>query len=225
MGFQDRAAKPFRFVDYEGLVMPTGLRAANLRDLVEVIRDAPVEVLRHHLHHAALRHRFGAWDYPNDFAQWAATRLEDLALAEKLAALDPYAHRDLERARETIVDLLEEHLDDLPMVPWVRRGMEFHFASGHYLALPGEREVWTLAEMRDAIAEVPLGSIFYHFHEARLRGPKDDSDDFTRWIEGQFGPHPITRQFQGLDFYFFSLEELRQRMVSIFDAHRGGSRS
>ncbi len=220
ISFARRAAEPFQFTDYEGLVMPTGLRAGNLRELAEMLRKAPVEVVHHHLHHTFLRHRFGVWDYPNDFAQWTARSLEDLALAEKLAALDPFVYQDLDQAREVIVDLIEEHLDGLPVNPAVRPGFEFHFASGHYLALPGEREAWTLGELRDAIAEVPLSSIFYHFHEARLRGPGDDSDDFSRWIVGQFGAHPIADGLRSLDFYFYALEDLRQRILAMFDEQR-----
>ncbi len=218
--FDTRAAEPFRFVDYEGLVMPTGLRAANLRELIDRVRSVPTEVIHHHLHRTPLSHRFGVWDYPNDFALWAARSLEDLALAEKLAALDPYAYTGLEEARVAIVDLLEEHLDGLPIVPWVRPGLEFHFASGYFLALPSEREVWTVAELRDALSEVPLSSLYYHFHEARLRIAGEESDDFSRWIEEQFGAHPAVPLLRGIDFFFYSLEDLRQRILMILAGDR-----
>jgi hypothetical protein len=217
LGAQPRAKEPFVFADYAGLVMPTGKRAANLRELTDLVRTAPIEVLHHHLHRTFLLQHFGAWDFPNDFARWASRSLEDQALAEKLAALDPFAQGSLETAREVIVDLLEEHMDVLPFMPSARPGFEFHFASGHFVALPGQREVWTVGEMRSAIAEAPLGSIFYHFHEARLRGPDIDVDDLSQWIEGQFGPMPLVDALRGIDFYFYSLEELRERLVKIFD--------
>jgi Family of unknown function (DUF5752) len=217
-----RAKEPFRFIDYEGLVMPTGLHAVNLKELIGLVRTVPLDVIHHHLNRTPLSHRFGVWDYPNDFAQWAAGSLEDLALAEKLAALDPYAHASLEEARETILELLEEHLDALPMVPWARPGFEFHFASGYFLALPGDREVWTLAELRAALAEVSLSSLYYHFHEARLRLDGDESDDFSRWIEGQFGPLPAVVQLRTIDFFFYSLEDLRQRILAILDEFCNG---
>ncbi len=223
--FETRASEPFRFTDYEGLVMPTGLRAANLKELIDRVRSAPLDVIHHHLFRTPLNHRFGAWDYPNDFALWAARSLEDLSLAEKLAGLDPFAHESLEAAREEIVDLLEEHLDGLPIVPWARPGLEFHFASGYFLALPGEREAWTVAELREAVSEVSLGSIYYHFHEARLRVEDGESDDFSRWIEAQFGAHPVVARLRGIDFFFFSLEDLRQRIVMILDEHRRGQRT
>jgi len=211
-----RAGESFRFVDYEGLVMPTGLRAANLRELVDAIRRVPVEVIHHHLHRTALSHRFGAWDYPNDFAQWAAHSLEDRALAEKLAALDPFAEVHLEAARAAIADVIDEHLDGTPLVPWARPGFEFYFASGLFMALPSERDAWTLPELQDGIADTPLSSLYYHFHESRLRAPRDDSDDFSRWIVGQFGPHRIAHRLRAIDFYFFSLQDLRDRVLQIF---------
>ena len=216
---EPRAREPFRFLDYEGLVMPVGRRASNLREFLVALGEVSLDVIQHHLHRAPLRHRFGVWDFPNDFAQWAASGLEDLALAEKLAALDPYADGELERAREAITDVVEDHLMALPIVPSVRRGFEFHFASGHYTALDSGREAWSIRQLRDALAEAPLSSVYFHFHEARLRG-SGDTDDFSRWIEGQFGAHSTVRALRGLDFYFFSLEDLRQRLVAILDEHR-----
>jgi hypothetical protein len=224
--FRRRAAEPFAFADYSGLVVPTGQRAANLRELADLARGATLDVLQHHLHRAFLHHRFGVWDYPNDFAIWAARSLEDHALAEKLAAIDAYGEGGLERAREVLVDVIEEHLESLPATPYVRPGFEFHFARGHYLALPGEREVSTLAAMRDALTEVPASTLFYHFHEARLRDGAGGCDDFSRWIEGQFGALPIVETLRDVDFELFSLEELRDRLLEIFDSHRdGGGRS
>jgi hypothetical protein len=223
--FRRRASEPFRFVDYEGLVMPTGLRAANLKDLIDGVRSVPAAVIHHHLHRTPLSHRFGVWDYPNDFAQWAAHSLEDLALAEKLAALDPFAHANIESAREAILELLEEHLDGLPMVPWARAGFEFHFASGHFLALPGEREAWTLCELREALSVLSLSSLYFHFHEARLRVQGDESDDFSRWVEAQFGTLSVVQQLRNIDFFFYSLEDLRQRILAILDESLRGVRS
>lgn len=219
--FHARAGEPFRFVDFEGLVMPTGFSAANLKELASIVHHVPAEVIHHHVVRSPLGHRFGSWDYPNDFSQWAAHSLEDLALAEKLASIDPYARRDVEALRGEIVNLLEDHLDELPMVPWARPGREFHFARGHFLALPGEHTAWTLAEMRDTLAQIPLSSLFFHFEEARLSHGDDDADDFSRWIEDQFGDHPLVAQLRRIDFYLYSLADLRVRIVGAFDAHRG----
>jgi hypothetical protein len=211
-----RASTPFRFVDYEGLVVASGTMARNLRELLEVVSRAPAEVIHHHLYRSALSHRYGTWDYPNDFAAWAATALGDPALAEKISSLDPFRRGAIEEARTAIVELVEEHLETVATVPWARPGFEFHFSSGTYFALPGHREAWTLAELRSGIAEIPLSSLYYHFHEARLRG-EDDEDDFSRWLIDELDREDLARRLHRIDFYLFSLEEMRQRVVAVLD--------
>jgi hypothetical protein len=212
----ERASEPFRFVDYEGLVVASGALARNLRELLEVIGRAPAGMIHHHLFRTALSHRYGTWDHPNDFAAWAATALGDPALAEKLSSLDPFRRGDIEDARAAILEIVEEHLDAAATVPWARPGFEFHFASGTYFALPGNREAWSLLELRDGISEIPLSSLYYHFHEARLRG-EDDEDDFSRWLEDQLDRVDLAERLHRIDFYLFSLEELRQRVVAVLD--------
>jgi hypothetical protein len=212
-----RAREPFEFVDYDGLVMPTGLHAANLREFLEIVRTVHADVLHHHLNRAFLWRRLDSSEYPNDFANWAALRLEDLALAEKLSTLDPFVERDLERARDAIVEIVEEHLDGLPTVPWVRPGSDFHFSRGRYLALPSGRLAWTLTELREELQSLSLSSLYFHFHEARLRGPGDDADDFSRWIGGQLEAAPVVNRMLAIDWYFLSLSELRGRLVAAID--------
>jgi hypothetical protein len=211
-----RARDPFRFIDYEGLVVASGALARNLREFLEVIGRAPGEVIHHHLFRAVLAHRYGAWDHTNDFSAWAATALGDPVLAEKLSSLDPFHRGDIEDARAAIVEIVEDHLEAVATVPWVRPGFEFHFASGMYFPLPGDRQAWTLGELRAGIATIPLSSLYYHFHEARLRGD-DDEDDFSRWLEDELQRIDLAERLQRIDFYLFSLEELRQRVVAILD--------
>lgn len=215
-----RARAPFEFSDYEGIVVATGWEARNLRELLDVVRRAPAEVIHHHLFRAPLGHRSGTSDYPNDFGSWAAEALGDPALAEKLSSLDLLRRSDIELTRTAVIDVLEEHLDTVATVPWARPGFEFHFASGIFFALPGLREAWTLGELRDGIAESPLSSLYYHFHEARLRGD-DDEDDFSRWIEDELGQPTVADRLRRIDFYLFSLEELRDRIVFLLRDSEG----
>jgi len=211
-----RAREPFRFVDYEGLVVASGAEARNLREFLEVIGRAPAEIIHHHLFRGVLEHRYGTWDYPNDFSAWAATALGDPVLAEKLSSLEPFRRGNVEGARAAIIDIVEEHLDTVATVPWARPGFAFHFASGMFFALPSGREAWTLAELREGVFQFPLSSLYYHFHEARLRG-EDDDDDFSRWLKDELGREDLARRLKEIDFYLFSLEELRQRVVGILD--------
>jgi len=211
---QERARAPFQFVDYEGITVATGWEARNLRELIEVLRRAPVDVLHHHLFRAALAHRYGTWDHPNDFAAWAAIGLGDPVLAEKLSSLDLFRRGDGEDTRAAVLEVLEEHLEAQATVPWARPGLEFHFASGIFFELPGLREAWTLDELAAGIAESPLSSLYFHFHEARLRGT-DDEDDFSRWLEDELSRKDLSERLRRIDFYLFGLEELRERILRV----------
>jgi hypothetical protein len=211
-----RAREPFRFVDYEGLVVASGALARNLREFLEVIGRVSGDVIHHHLFRAVLGHRYGVWDHTNDFSTWAASGLGDPVLAEKLSSLDPFRRGGIEDARAAIVDIVEDHLDATATVPWARPGFEFHFASGMYFPLPSEREAWSLEELRAGISEIPLSSLYFHFYEARLRG-EDDEDDFSRWLEDELHRADLSERLRRIDFYLFSLEELRQRVVAILD--------
>ncbi len=135
-------------------------------------------------------------------------------LAGRLSSLDLFHNGDIEDTRAAIVDVLEEHLDAQATVTWARPGFEFHFASGIYAALPGLGEAASAAELKEGIAENPLSSLYFHFHEARLRG-SDDEDDFSRWLRTECGRNDLAERLRGIDFYLFSLEELRQRILSI----------
>lgn len=217
------ARDPFRFADYEGLVVATGLSAGNLREFLDLLRRVPVEVVHHHLFRSALSHRYGPWDHPNDFAAWASRSLGDHALAERLSSLELFRRGDAEDTRAAVIEIVEEHLDGLVTIPWARAGLEFHFSRGRFFAFPSGREAWTVPELADGIAQIPLTSLYYHYHEARLRGD-DDEDDFSRWIEDEFGPSESVEQLRRLDFYLFSLEELRGRLMSLLPGSAAGAR-
>ena len=45
-------------------------------------------------------------EYPNDFALWAATALQDSSQVEKLSSFDPFDYDHPEQVREAMVDIL-----------------------------------------------------------------------------------------------------------------------
>lgn len=212
-----RARSPFRFNDYEGLVIVTGIEARNLSEFLDRIRVVSTDVLHHQLLRSVLDHRYGPRDYPNAYAEWAAVGLGDPALAEKLSNLDPWADDSLERTRERIVEIVEDHLDTLVTVPWTRPGFELHFAAGHFVALPTERRAWTLPGLRRGVAAIPASSIYHHVHDAQLRSP-DRVDDLSRWTADELGRTDVARAMRGLDTRLLGLEEYRRQAVRILEA-------
>jgi len=86
-----------------------------------------------------------------------------------------------------VVDLLEEYLWDLPSVPWARPGFEFHFCQASVVVMHSLISAHTLKEFCGALVQVGLDSIYYHFFEARWRLGELKGDDFSFWIETNFG--------------------------------------
>jgi len=209
--------KKFKFYDSITLVSPTGQRAQNLREFLNILENAPDKVIFHHLYQSHLKYAYILRDYPNDFANWASEALEDVALAEKLASFDPYHFQSVAQARDMLCTIIEEHLWDLPTVPWVRPGFEFYFSAATTIVAPTNLSAANLAQFRKALALIPETSLYYHFYEARKRHKEKRSDDFSMWIENNFNIPQVVEKIRDIDFYFFSLSEIKEMLLDILE--------
>ncbi len=209
--------KNFKFYDSITLVSPTGQRAQNLREFLNMLENAPDRVVFHHLFQSHLKYAHILRDFPNDFANWASEALEDVGLAEKLASFDPYHFNSVSQAREKLCSIIEEHLWDLPTVPWVRPGFEFYFSSATTIVAPTNLSASTMAQFVKCLASIPETSLYYHFYEARKRHKEKKSDDFSVWIETNFGLPSVVHKIRDIDFYFFSLSEVKEMLLDIME--------
>jgi len=66
-----------------------------------------------------------------------------------------------------------------------------------------------------------LDSLYYHFFEARWRLGVRKADDFSFWIESNFGLPDLVRAIRDLDIYFYSLKEIRGTMLGLIKQHLG----
>jgi hypothetical protein len=213
-----KASETFKFYECIMLTRPTGNRASNLKDFLNILEESQDSVIFHHLYQSHLKYLNEVKDYPNDFANWAADSLEDLALAEKLASFDPYDFQTVSEAKEMLIEIIEEHMWDLPTIPWVRPGFEFYFTNSATIFLPLGIEVTTLAEFNKALPDITENSVYFHFYEARKRHKNKVHDDFSYWIEDNFeGEDELVKTIRDIDFYFFSLNEIRKKLLHIFD--------
>jgi len=121
------AKDPFWFRECFWMPMPLGQKASNLRELLHILREVDESVVYYHLLQSRLTVTQPVVEYPNEFALWAATALQDSKLAEKLSSFDPFDYDNMEEVRGAMVDIREEYLWDLPTVPWAHAGFEFHF--------------------------------------------------------------------------------------------------
>ncbi len=207
----------FRFYECIPTVMPTGKWASNLRELLHTTREVEPSVIFHHVFQAHLKHQFDVWEYPNDFAEWAAHCLEDMVLAEKLAGFNPHDYTGVEHVREAIVEIVEGHLWGKPTVPWVRPGFEFFFNDSRTVVIATGVECSDLAGFAKALRAAPNGSLYFHFHEARLRLGDRDKDDFSHWIEETLGYPDLVHKIRNIDYYFLSLGELRASLIKLVE--------
>lgn len=218
-GPQDR---PFAIKDCALISIATGRRAQNLREFRDHLLTVDAESIYHHFWGGLLRPQFDDPEYSNDFAVWARHGLHDAVLAERLAVVDPSDFHDLEELRHELVDIIEERLDSMEHVPWAKSGEAIHFIRGQLVILDTHFSAGHPEDFIDLLPKLSLGSIYYHFIDARRREPLK-TDDFSVWLEG-LGPvyDRLRADIRNVDPYLASLAELRSRLGSLFARHLGG---
>lgn len=209
--------KEFEFYDYIMMVSPTGQRASNLREFLNIIEESEDNVLFHHMFQSQLKYHSRVLDYNGDFANWAADSLEDFALAEKLGNFDPYDYVTIADAKVMLIEIIEEHMWDLPNIPWARPGLEFYFSYSTSIIIPSGIKVYDIKGFRDALKEISNNSFYYHFCESRKIKKEKMHDDFTLWIEGNFNVSKLVGKIREIDFYFYSLDESRKKIIKIIN--------
>jgi hypothetical protein len=215
------ASAPFRFHTRLTLTKLTGLRAADLAELVEHLRDVPPSVIFHHTHHFLVQHQHLSPEPPNDFAFWVTNVLQEESLGERLAAIDTVQFHQLRTLRGRIVEEIDAYLETRHELRTAPTGEEFHFLDAVSFVIPTGHEVRTLAEFSTALYQVGYASIAFHLFEARLRVGGDDND-FSRWLERELGERELAAAVRRLDPYTHTMEGLRQRLLRLIAPRAGG---
>jgi len=189
--------------------MSTGHRAQTLREFEECTKHVPGGSIYHHFWGRFLQPQFDEPEYNNDFAAWAYHGLHEKALAEKLSVIDPTEFDDIEDLRQELIERIEDYLFEHEYVPWARADDQFYFVKSQLVVLDTGISIEAPEELIEAIPKMSLGSIFYHFIDARRRTP-ERTNDFSAWLLG-LGPEyePLASAMDQLDPYFSSLKALR----------------
>jgi Family of unknown function (DUF5752) len=191
--------------------------AVNLRELHDRIASCSDDVLYHHYCETTLVPSFDYPDYRNDFAVWVKKQLGDDILAERLGMIDPYSFSSLGELRAATLEIIDERLSELPMIPWARRGHEFHFMEATTVIFDTGKRITHPDQLISAIKAMTKGSIYFHFLEARRR-TLHRKDDFSVWLQdwGAEWRHYILAM-KTIDFAFNTLAELRDEIVRILE--------
>lgn len=205
---------PFTVKDCALITRMAGVdNAINLRELRERLRNCPVECLFHHFCETVIRPTFDDPEFRNDFAVWAARDLQDRVLAERLGIINPYDYTDFEDLRHTVIEIIDDRLSEVPYIPWVKQGNDFRFMRAVTVVFDTGLQLETPEDLVSALSEVSLGSIYYHYVEARRR-TENHTDDFTAWLT-EFGKpaEGLIEVLAGVDFYYISLKDLKTQLV------------
>lgn len=214
--------KSFEIKDCALLVRMSGLPPAiNLRELRMRIAACGESVLFHHFCETLLRPTFDNPDYRNDFAVWAKLYLGDRVLAERLGIIDPYAMDTIEELRSVVLEILEDRLSEVSDIASVSRGDEFFFLEATTVTFDTGDRINHPRELEAAIRGMTNGSIYYHFLEARRR-LAGGRDDFSVWLQEEPEKNrKLIDALESIDFYFYSLSELRRHIVQAISPGRG----
>ncbi len=208
-----RAGRPFEFIGCVELREMRGRAAWDERELLAGIEEVPSDSLRYHTRSYILRSRYLPAPYPSDFATWAAIQVQDRALGERLAVVDPFDFLDIELLRAELSAIIDRHLASLSAVPRVDSGEPFHFMRSVLIEVPTGVTASTLQEFREGLAQVDASAIYYHFCESVRQRPETDP---LIWLEEIRLPEVAARVRQ-LDPFMSSLDGTRARLLAICD--------
>ncbi len=209
----------FAIKDCALAIVATGRRAQTLREMRDILRDIHPGCIYHHFWGTLLRPQVVDREYNNDFAMWCHHNLHDSAAAERLAVIDPADFPDLEELRQEVIEVIDERLDETELMLFARADQQFHFARSVIVVFDTHKRLSEPRELVEALPQMSVGSVFYHFIDARRR-ESNGVDDFRAWLMG-LGPEyaELCDSVAEIDPYFESLFTLRERLTEVFTHH------
>jgi hypothetical protein len=211
--------KTFALKDCALIAIATGRKALTLGEFLDALRDITPDSIYYHFWGGLLQPRFEQREYNNDFAAWVRHSLHDAVLAERLAVLDPTEFPDMEVLRQEALELVEQRLDEDEGLHWTRASSQFEFIRSQIVVFDTDTRVEHAKELAGLVPHLSLGSIFYHFVDARRR-LEGGYDDFRAWLAGIDSQYEaLCADLAALDPYFGSLAELRQQLTTLFEPH------
>ena len=209
--------EPFFVKDCALVTIATGKKAQNLEEMSEHLLNIHLGSVYHHFWGGLLRPRFDEPEYNNDFAEWVHYALQDDILAERLSVIDPDPFVNLESLRQELLEIIEQRLDEVQTLPWAKLDQQFHFLRSQMVVFDTNGKIEEPEELVEAVPKMSVGSIFYHFIDARRRSP-EMMDDFRTWLRSR-GADDLCSQVAAVDPYFGSLVDLRTQLTDLFSKY------
>jgi hypothetical protein len=210
------ATHPFIFYNRTHLTEPTGMRARDLRELVDTLRTAPDAVVYHHTHQFMEEHQYLIPTPPNEFAVWVTDALGEEALGETLASVDTFEFPSLTALRDRFVGIIEEHLAKGAAMRLASPDRQFFFMKTVSVVAPTPYVAHDLRGFVEAVRKISPGSLYFHMFESRLRLGRG-LNDFSAWLQEELGDEDLGREIARLDPYTSTLEAIRSSVVQLVE--------
>jgi small-conductance mechanosensitive channel len=211
-----KAGKPFRFYTRLHLKELTALKARNLVELVDIIKEVPDAVIYYHTHHFLEEHHYLTPEPANDFALWVSDELGDEVLGEKLASIDIFDFSTIGALRARIEAVIRDYLSKQPDGRTARDGREFYFIKSISFVMPTSFIAHDLREFIEVLRQISLDSLSYHIFDSRLR-LKKRANDFAIWVEECLADKDLADRLASLDPYDYTLEGLRSTIIQMIE--------
>jgi len=211
-----KAEEPFRFQSRTYIKELTGLKAKNLRELVDTLKKVPDSVIYYHTHRFLEEHHYLIPEPSNDFAVWVNDVLGEEVLGERLASVNTFEFPSLGAIRERIVVIIEEHLAGGSNSREAMPGREFCFMKSVSVVISTPYVAHDLREFVEALRKISLGSLYFHVFESRLRLGRG-LNDFTIWLQDSLEEAELGEQIARLDPYTYTLEGLRSAFIQLIE--------
>lgn len=205
----------FRFYTERRLVEGTGQRAVTIRELLTHLKKIGGASIFYHTHASYLEHHFARKRFYNDFATWMSESLQEHKLAEQVAGIDIMDYTTIRDLRNAIVETIQKNLAERKgeRARKAPAGEEFHFCKAKSFVFQTGLEARTVPEFFECLRKISPLSLYYHVFESRLRLQRTTSD-FSVWLT-DMGASDIAEKINRLDPYAFTLDELRERIISL----------
>ncbi len=210
----------FQFWSSASLEMLTGKKALDIKGLLDLIKTCSESSIFYHTFSAFMKMREIQVPYNSDFSSWVYQSLNEKSLAEKLMVIDFSEHSNVERLRNRLVGIIEDHIRDNPDSLKKIGNDPFYLYDVMRITYLTDKFAYDLASFRDAVAGISIYSLYYHFIESRLHTHLE-KNDFSSWIETSLGLSGLAREIGKIDINVFTLEGLRSRILKLIDAYSG----
>jgi hypothetical protein len=211
-------SKVFQFSSSASLERLTGRKSHNLEGLMNLIRTCSDSSIFYHTFSAFLKLREAQVPYNSDFAIWVARSMNEMALAEKLMAVDFSEYKTVGSLRSRLVDIIENHIREYPLCCKKVANEPFYLHDVMRVVYLTDKFAYDLRSFRDCLASISIYSVYYHFFESRL-DTQLESNDFSTWIGESLGMAELAEKIRRLDISAFTLEGLRSRIIGLIGVY------